>query len=156
MSWEVFADPGKDHVALASFWQQRLMRAQCFRAAPGLVFPNTVLDVTRQVRKAFPSFLPGLALFRSERPIRRGRASRVRPEDLMDLCFMVGAVAQALQPDVFEVVDPSWKGSIKKKIMTERIKSKLSPQELAVCVTADHNTFDGVGIGLEKYKRVNW
>ncbi len=83
-------------------------------------------------------------------------------EDLLDLAIIVGAVirgARSCVKSVLRVKPARWKGQVPKDVMVERIKSKLSPAELA-CVdlpTAKglhHNVWDGVGLGLYRLGRL--
>lgn len=91
-----------------------------------------------------------------------GRAARVDLDDLLDLAGVVGAVATALAPlDVIVSYRPrEWKGNLPKEVMVERVKAKLSRDELSRVVlppgrkkgsvgVAAHNVMDGIGIGLK-------
>ncbi len=53
---------------------------------------------------------------------------------------------------IVTVYPAQWKGQVKKEVMTERIKKRLTPTEDAGVVkfgkTLDHNTYDAVGIFL--------
>lgn len=83
--------------------------------------------------------------------------------DLIDLAVQVGEVKHFLEAARCEVelVWPrTWKGNVKKEIMTERILSRLTPDELALVPlrprarTPDHNAVDAIGLGLWKLGRL--
>ncbi len=72
--------------------------------------------------------------------------------DLLDLAAIVGQVEAWVNADsVVRVFPAKWKGQVPKKIMAERILSKLSANERDAIVHVggkDHNTIDAIGIGL--------
>lgn len=83
--------------------------------------------------------------------------------DLIDLAVLVGELKRFYESQDFkvELVWPrTWKGNVKKEIMTERILSRLKPDELALvplrprAKTPDHNTVDAIGLGLWKLGRL--
>ncbi len=76
--------------------------------------------------------------------------------DLLDLAAVVG-YCEALFGVGERVFPARWKGQVPKKIMTARIISKLTPDELSRIARVgakDHNTIDAVGIGLWKLGRL--
>lgn len=83
--------------------------------------------------------------------------------DLIDLAVLVGEIKRHYESQDFkvELVWPrTWKGNVPKPIMTKRILSRLTPDELAVvplrprAKTPDHNCVDAVGLGLWKLGRL--
>lgn len=88
---------------------------------------------------------------------------QVDTNDLIDLAVKVGefkAFFQSLSCTVDLVFPRTWKGTVKKEIMTERILGKLTPDELARvplrprAKTPDHNCVDAIGLGLWKLGRL--
>lgn len=78
--------------------------------------------------------------------------------DLIELAGVVGAIT-GYEPvlDIKFYYPNQWKGNVPKKIMTERIRKKLRPDELAVFESVgakDHNTLDAFGIFLHATKRL--
>lgn len=70
--------------------------------------------------------------------------------DLLDLAAVVG-YCESFFSATERVYPAQWKGQVPKKIMTQRILSKLAPGELAAIERVgakDHNTIDAIGIGL--------
>lgn len=83
--------------------------------------------------------------------------------DLIDLAVQVGEIRYCYESlgCTVELVWPrTWKGNVKKEIMTERILSRLTPEELALvprrprAKTPDHNCVDAIGLGLWKLGRL--
>lgn len=78
--------------------------------------------------------------------------------DLIELAGVVGAVSMFFKPiDVHHYYPADWKGQVPKKIMTERIRKKLSPAELDNMISVgakDHNTLDAIGIFLHSVGRL--
>jgi hypothetical protein len=83
--------------------------------------------------------------------------------DLLDLAVLVGEIKQhyAIRDAAVELVWPrTWKGNAPKNMMTKRILSRLTPEELAVVPvrprarTVDHNAADAIGLGLWKLGRL--
>lgn len=78
--------------------------------------------------------------------------SKGDPDDLLQLAGVVGALTGKLGPG--EIVRPyQWKGQVPKPVMVERIKSKLTAEELELvrlprAKSLHHNIWDAVGIGL--------
>lgn len=77
--------------------------------------------------------------------------------DIIELAGVVGSSACAFDMPVKWYYPSEWKGNVPKKIMTERIRKKLRPDELAVFESVgakDHNTLDAVGIFLHATNRL--
>lgn len=83
--------------------------------------------------------------------------------DLLDLAVLVGEYKywyESLGCTVELVWPRTWKSNVKKEIMTERILSRLTPDELALvplrprAKTPDHNCVDAIGLGLWKLGRL--
>ena len=79
--------------------------------------------------------------------------------DLLDLAAVVGYfegwfAARGVQ--VRRIAPADWKGQVPKKIMTERIRSKITPLEVQRISELDyrnHNVIDAIGMGLWHLKR---
>jgi hypothetical protein len=89
--------------------------------------------------------------------------SKGDPEDLLQLAAVVGAISAhwGTEGINLEVVRPyEWKRQVPKDVMTERIKAKLDPQELAQAGAGmpaksyQHNCWDAIGIGLNALGRI--
>lgn len=78
--------------------------------------------------------------------------------DLLNLAMIVGQVVSWANAPTSRIVYPAqWKGQVPKKVMTNRILTKLSVEESAAIVRVgakDHNTIDAVGIGLWHFGRL--
>lgn len=71
--------------------------------------------------------------------------------DLLNLAAIVGRCEAWNAGTVKRVFPAQWKGQVPKKIMTARILSKLSWEEVARIERVgykDHNTIDAIGLGL--------
>lgn len=73
-------------------------------------------------------------------------------EHVMACCFDRKAPLLTVYPS-------EWKGNVKKSVMTERIRSALTPDELKLCrftnKSDDSDLLDAVGIGLWRLGRLN-
>ena len=81
------------------------------------------------------------------------------PADILNL-LEVGATLQGMLGRPVEWVEPhAWKGSLNADAMTERIKSRLTPEEhkrVEPCAASlMHNVYDAVGIGLHALGRLD-
>lgn len=77
---------------------------------------------------------------------------KVDPADILNL-FEVGATLQGMHGRPVEWIEPhQWKGSVDADVMTERIRSRLTQEELGGIESCPaslmHNIIDAVGIGL--------
>ena len=81
------------------------------------------------------------------------------PNDLLDVTGSGSAFAALCTPGAVEHVFPQeWKGQTPKKVMNERVLRALDAGEVGNVRHAgskDHNTLDGVGIGLAFFGRIN-
>lgn len=85
------------------------------------------------------------------------RPGTPRPNDLLPLAAMVGALAAALKPAELKLISPTaWKGNrtklvdhraIKRSLVTSELESVLH-QMTGVRAALQHNVWDAVGIGL--------
>lgn len=95
-----------------------------------------------------------------ERPqIYQQRFLKGDPNDLVLLAYMGGALAGYLNTGPILYYPKEWKRQVPKKIMVERVKSKLSKEEharveLPRAKSLHHNIWDGVGIGLYRLGRI--
>ncbi len=77
--------------------------------------------------------------------------------DLLDLAAVVGYCERICHPYSKRVYPAAWKGQVPKPVMSKRILSCLSPDELANIQTAGsktHNIVDAIGIGLWHFNRL--
>ncbi|MEO9195847.1 MAG: hypothetical protein ABI445_19510 [Polyangia bacterium] len=168
MKWLISVDPGIRGCGVAIFNDAKLVSA-AYVKNPRLAGggPDACVDMAREVYAHFAATFGGpfwsvdLAV---EWP--RVYASRIRagsskgdPNDLLALCGVDAAVALILEPDETTAYAPSdWKGQLEKDTCHARIRSRLSPAELAVFESVRpkslaHNAWDAVGIGLHHLGR---
>lgn len=88
---------------------------------------------------------------------------QVDTNDLLDLAVYAGELKHYFSDHgcIVELVWPrTWKGTVKKEIMTARILGRLTSGELALvplrprAKTVDHNVADAIGLGLWKLGRL--
>lgn len=112
--------------------------------------------------RAFAGFpAPSLVLVEMPRvyPVSRQKGD---PNDLLALARVVGRLQENFLAHAAEVrlVEPrTWKGTLAKEAMTQRIRGRLYPEELAVVASAragrlEHNVVDAVGLGLHALGRL--
>jgi hypothetical protein len=81
------------------------------------------------------------------------------PNDLIDVAGVGSAFASLCSPGAVQHVYPQdWKGQVPKKVMNDRVLQALDAGEVGNVRHAgskDHNTLDGVGIGLAFFGRIN-
>lgn len=66
------------------------------------------------------------------------------------LCSALGGIAaQSTGAKEVEPLLTTWKGSVPKNIMIERIRSLLIPEELALIRKKSSHCFDAIGMGLK-------
>lgn len=95
-----------------------------------------------------------------EMPVVYPKMPKTDLNDLLDVMGVGSAVSALCRATMVEHVMPStWKGNLEKKKMLERIRSKLTAEELAVVqkTNADdtEDILDAIGIGLWKLGRLN-
>jgi hypothetical protein len=85
---------------------------------------------------------------------------RVDPADILQIQGVVGALAGVLSMAPFQTIYPyQWKGQLPKDVCFNRIKSRLSVEEMAILEGApcakslQHNVGDAIGIWLDSVKR---
>jgi hypothetical protein len=139
-------DPGVRRVGLALFDEKTLTFAVLLDVTDGpLHFVPRAPRVVLEVPRIYP-------------------ASRQKgdPNDLLALARIVGRLQEhylAAGADV-ELIEPrTWKGTLPKEAMTERIRGRLSAAERArvapVARSLEHNVLDAVGIGLHALGRLS-
>ena len=82
---------------------------------------------------------------------RVGGKTKGDPNDLLPLAAVCGGVAACVVADLKRAVHPSeWKGSVDGDVFTERIKQRLTKNELVRLPVGSlaHNAIDAVGLGL--------
>lgn len=141
-------DPGKNYIAFAKFDNGVLIHAQTVKSKKE--WPNSAVEVADKLRQYGP-----VDDFVFEFPVVYPKETR-SPNDLLPLCYANGLATAALAPKTIQAVDPArWKGTIDPDIVIERVKNALTPNEVAACKSKDHNTWDAVGIGLWRLKRIH-
>jgi hypothetical protein len=79
--------------------------------------------------------------------------TRGKEADVMQVNAVVAAVAARVPATIVMGYTPTaWKGSVDGDVMVERIKGRLTPEELArlepCSKSLAHNMYDGIGVGL--------
>lgn len=114
--------------------------------------PKVWVAMAKKVKFVLLSLTGLTARFYLEVPQVYGGPRDEDPNDLIDLAGVVGAIAAMFPDSIHSFYLPrQWKGTVPKKMMTQRISEQLAPEELKVIQTAgakDHNTLDAIGIGL--------
>lgn len=133
-------DPGKRAYGVAWFDEGRLVQAKFVQAD---VLWNEVDLLPDGRRSVINRLILERQYLTKDHP---------RPMDIVELAFAAGYAKGLVAPaPVTEYLPIKWKGNVPKKIMTNRILSKLTPEEKAVIEKVgylDHNTVDGIGLGL--------
>jgi len=84
--------------------------------------------------------------------------SKGDPNDLIALASVVGALTHWFRGMTFVYSPRAWKGTVDKKVMTERILKHLSEEERGRIQKAPksllHNSIDACGLGLHHLKRL--
>lgn len=79
--------------------------------------------------------------------------------DLLGVQLVAGAITGIMGCPVVSYVPQEWKGSVDGDVFTKRIISRLSETEKQaityVSESVDHNTIDGVGVGLKRLGRLD-
>jgi hypothetical protein len=81
--------------------------------------------------------------------------------DLVALAGVTSALCTLVFASTARIVYPrQWKGTLEKAAMVERIKGRLSPEEhsrvhLPTAASLQHNVWDGIGIGLHAFGRLD-
>lgn len=137
-------DPGVRNVAVARFdWDELTFAVLLPVPADAFAYPRAS-RVVIETPRIYP-------------------ASRQKgdPNDLVALARVVGRLQEhylAAGADV-ELLEPrTWKGTLAKEAMTERIRGRLSAAELGriqrVAKSLEHNLLDAVGLGLHALGRL--
>jgi hypothetical protein len=141
-------DPGKNYVAFAKFNDGLLVHAETVKSKK--LWPESALEVAKSLKAYGP-----VDEFVFEFPVVYPKRTR-SPNDLLPLCYVNGLVTAVLEPQKAEAVEPArWKGTIDPDIVIARVQGALTAGEHAVCKSKDHNTWDAIGIGLWKLKRIH-
>lgn len=143
----VAIDPGVRRLAFASFDDQGLFEAR-------------LRDVPENGLFALPFFSVRVVIEMPRvYPVSRQKGD---PNDLLQLARVVGRLQEhyLAQGKTVELVEPrTWKGTLAKGAMTERIKGRLHAHEMdCVALPAKHlahNVWDAVGIGLHALGRLS-
>lgn len=124
---------------------------------------ESVLYRARYLAPPFPAQFGGPDADKVYLELMRYRTGDRRsvPNDLLDVATQGALLAGSLGGGVVLVEPRTWKGTIDGDAMVERIRGRLTPQEIA-CVelpravkTLGHNVWDAVGIYLWATGRLN-
>lgn len=128
MTWTTAIDPG-EHAGWAMFSDRDLVA--CGPGTPDVFVGEVVIEC--------PFIYP------------RGEAD---PNDLIILARRVGRLEERAGKPCVLVFPRTWKGTIKKAIMTARIRKKLTDTERTLLTKDDHNVIDAIGLGLWRVGRL--
>lgn len=159
-------DPGLRGCGIAQFASGRLARAA--------YIPNTSKKERGPVAHAHMAqeavawiahYYAGGGFFVVEFPqVYAAEKQKGDPNDLLEVAGVASAVTAGVllkwpNTKLKSVLPREWKGSVRKDVMTARIEKQLAESERAAIVRVseelDHNTLDGVGIGLAELGRLN-
>lgn len=152
------ADPGKHHVGFALWRDSRLVHAVKLTTKR---WPTGVVEMGNQAYAAciFAGMTLPIAYLIGEYPQIRFQADEeFKAPALIEIAHSLGAVAMGVHAQEYEHVSPSlWKGSLDgDTLIEERIKPKLTAEEhTRVATPEDHNTWDGIGVGLWRIGRLH-
>lgn len=163
-------DPGKKGLGVALFADGSLLQAWYSGAEGGS--GHALLDVTRPLVRELESLrrqgLPSLDTLLIERPqAYSGAQQSANPEDVAELCVVVGALMLAVRPllspigGILLVRPAEWKGQLPKDVTRNRAEAALTPAEAEGLImpkavkTLGHNVWDAVALGLWREGRIN-
>lgn len=154
-------DPGLRGCGHALFGLDgRLASARYVSNVVGGTGPYAWLSMAREVARWTDTGLVDEAIL--EIPKIYGFAQRKGDlNDLLEIAGVQGAISAwlgASVPKISGVIPRTWKGTVKKSVMTERIRNALTDAERNRILSSgylDHNTLDAVGIGLWHFGRLN-
>lgn len=159
-------DPGLRGCGVAYFEGTRLVRADYVKnpASGRGYFAHAKMGLTVEIWARDAVGARPMPTVLVEHPRIYPGAPNKDLNDLLDVVAVGAACATNLQEQYVgkpsETVYPSeWKGTVKKSVMTARIKAALTPDELKVCgftnKSDDSDLLDAVGIGLWRLGRLN-
>jgi hypothetical protein len=147
-------DPGVQVAGVAIFEDFELSRAFLVR---GDGWHETASNAWDIIRDSYPASVLILADVVVEIP-QIYDTRQIDVNDLITLSLMAGAFVGKGSPFVTTYLPAQWKGQVPKRIMTNRTKNKLSPEECARVELPSarglqHNVWDAVGIGLHHLRK---
>lgn len=162
-------DPGKHGHGVALFAEGHLLTAWYSGGEGGA--GNVLLETCRPLLQALQALqrqgLTSIDTVVIERPqAYSGAQQSANPEDVADLCVVVGALAATLRPlltplgGVLFVRPADWKGQVPKEIMKGRAEAALTADEVSAIElpkavkTLGHNVWDAVALGLWREGRI--
>jgi hypothetical protein len=157
----VAVDPGVKCAGVAVFEDGELSSAWLSRGESWLTTAKTVWN---DMERNYPlEILGGIALAVEVMQVYTQNKLKGDPNDLIDVTLMAGALAGiilcAVPTAPITTYRPrQWKGQVPKGVMTVRIQSKLSQDELARielphAKELQHNVWDATGIGLHHLRK---
>ena len=158
MSLLISVDPGSKLAGVAVWDDSELQEAFMVK---GSAWYDTAINVRRHFDAYYPEEIWSGMQVIVERPQVYHQSKQVGdPNDLITISLMAGAVGILLGEHgaIHTVLPQAWKGSVPKPAMVERIKARLSPDEvgrveLPSAKSLQHNVWDAVGIGLHHLNR---
>lgn len=157
-------DPGVHHCGVAYYAKGVLKAAALVKKTnPNSVGYEGALDLAAATSTWARKLSHRAELVIVERMRVYPGARAENPNDLLDVCAAASSIASILVQSqacrIESLFAFTWKGNVPKKIMTNRIKERLTTDEmLAVDLscgrTLAHNVFDAIGIGLWKAGRL--
>lgn len=160
MTRTLCVDPGLRGVGVAVFEGKMLARAAYLEnpAKSGRGY-----KVAYEMARALYDWLDGetcpVAVVEFPR-IYPGHA-KIDNNDLIDIATVGAAIASWCEAhEIVSVFPADWKGTVKKEVMTSRIKAELSAVEAGKVDKSCrrsllHNVYDAVGIGLWRFGRLH-
>ena len=155
---KISVDPGKKEAGIA-VWEDGELA--CAFLARGEDWDLTAFQAYATLLQRFPEqVIHGCELIIERPQIYQQKHLKGDPNDLVLLAYMAGAFAGyigSFKPVLY--YPREWKKQVPKKIMVERIKSKLSKDEhrrveLPRAKSLHHNIWDAIGVGLFRVGRL--
>lgn len=153
-------DPGLRGIGVAVFEGQGLIRAAYVENPEK---SGKGYRVAHVMASAFYNWLDGESVDEAvvEYPRIYPGHAKIDNNDLIDIATVGAAVAAWCKTrNITSIYPADWKGTVKKEVMTARIKEALSPTE-ALRIDKNcqrrllHNVYDAVGIGLHRFGRLS-
>lgn len=157
----VSIDPGTQGCGAAVFVDGQLAFATYVTGIGGQIHP--LLEPVPFLEELFGNAQPIDTVVVEKPQVYDAAKQKGDQRDIVKLAIVVGEVLCAARPFASSALTPEpngWKGSVPKDVMVERIKSKLTPEELAgvdlpEAASLQHNTWDAIGLGLWHLRRLH-
>ena len=154
-------DPGVHGCGVSIFVADQLAFAQYASGLGGQIHP--LLEPIPHLEELLSHSAPIACVVVEMPQVYDAAKQRGDQRDIVKLAMVAGEILCAARPftkAALPVEPASWKGQVPKDVLIERIKSKLSAEEIAAVELPDaaslqHNVWDAVGLGLWHHRRLH-